>query len=406
MGGLIFFLAFTVSVLSFSAQSQTDPLASWNLVYQAPVPINSMAYGNGTFVGLGGSLRFLSHDGSNWMVYSSPPTLQPASVIFGNDIFITFGTNSQSGGSTYLYQSTNGLSYSPIFTNANSFFAAAGGNNIFVFIQTNDILTATIGPTNWSWSEYQPAFEPACIGFANGTFVMVANLNGASVFTSSDGILWQYTSTIPTIFTHNGTLSPTVNGIAYGNGVYVLDIQDTSSNSPFACFGASPDLVSWDYPSIVGLDGTNLQLAFGGGSFLVNGYTDNGRFVGDYLFSSGNGREWNVESTNFNETGFVFNPMTYGQGLFVGVSSNYSICQSGLVATPSNLPPVSLAISPFAGITLNGTVGLTYQIQYSGGLNSNWTAITNFSLPYSPYLWIDTSTPMVGQRFYRSIQLQ
>ena len=29
-----------------------------------------------------------------------------------------------------------------------------------------------------------------------------------------------------------------------------------------------------------------------------------------------------------------------------------------------------------------------------------------FPATYSPYLWIDTSSPVTGQRFYRSIQLQ
>ena len=42
-------------------------------------------------------------------------------------------------------------------------------------------------------------------------------------------------------------------------------------------------------------------------------------------------------------------------------------------------------------------------VQYATNLSqtSNWQTLTNLTLPGSPYLWVDTSTPATVQRFYR-----
>jgi hypothetical protein len=59
----------------------------------------------------------------------------------------------------------------------------------------------------------------------------------------------------------------------------------------------------------------------------------------------------------------------------------------------------------YPGVTINGTAGAVYQIQDSTDLNT-WQTVTNFMLPCSPYIWIDTSSFVTGQKFYRSVQLQ
>jgi hypothetical protein len=73
-------------------------------------------------------------------------------------------------------------------------------------------------------------------------------------------------------------------------------------------------------------------------------------------------------------------------------------------ATPSPYPtnqrtcggddgePEHFAGMDYPGVTINGIPGATYQIQYSSNLSSNWIALTNFTLPYSPYLWFDASS--------------
>jgi len=98
--------------------------------------------------------------------------------------------------------------------------------------------------------------------------------------------------------------------------------------------------------------------------------------------------------------------LTYGQGTFVATILGGSIYQSGAFASQSNCPATTLGISTYPGVTINGTAGAVYQIQYTTSLNSTWQTLTNFMLPYSPYLWVDTSSTVSGQRFYRSIQLK
>jgi formylglycine-generating enzyme required for sulfatase activity len=58
----------------------------------------------------------------------------------------------------------------------------------------------------------------------------------------------------------------------------------------------------------------------------------------------------------------------------------------------------------YPGLTITGTVGATYPIQYVNAVsnvNSTWITLTNLVLPSSPYLFLDTSAPNVQKRFYR-----
>jgi hypothetical protein len=63
-----------------------------------------------------------------------------------------------------------------------------------------------------------------------------------------------------------------------------------------------------------------------------------------------------------------------------------------------------LALNMYAGLTIMGLVGSTYEIDYSNNL-TNWTALTNIILPSSPYLFIDTTSTYFSTRFYRAIYL-
>ena len=377
---MILFLAFATD--SFSQSGVTN----WNKVFSGPAPVTSIAYGNGTFVGVGGGLRFISHDGSNWTAYASPPILNPAGVAFGNGQFVMFGTSNST--SRVIYQSTNGLNWNPLYTNSVYLVAAVYGNGTWVFIGANELLSASTASPNWNWSEYQPVFYPNCITYANGAFILVAELFGSAyVFSSSDGTTWQ--------FVHSFPQSPSNNSfgkIVYGNGVYV------ANGSNYGSFHTSADLSNWTSNS--GLNQYSGTLAFGGGQFVYSGST-NGSSTG--IYSSSDGYLWTKVATNYFSVSNSF--IAYGQGTFIGSAGN-SLFQSGIVANPSNFPPAILALSTYPGITITGTPGLTYQIQSSISLNSNWLTLTNFSLPYSPYLWIDTSSPVSGQKFYRSAQLQ
>jgi len=110
-----------------------DPLSSWNEVSSSPFPITSMAYGNGTFVGGGRGWWAISHDGSSWQFYVSPPIISGGGVAYGNGMFLAFGTNNEHH-ANYILQSTNGTMWSTIYTSSNTSVAAAYGNNTWVFV--------------------------------------------------------------------------------------------------------------------------------------------------------------------------------------------------------------------------------------------------------------------------------
>jgi len=290
---------------------------------------------------------------------------------------MTFGSNAQNGPT--IYESTNGLNWSPAYTSSHLLSAAAYGNNTWVFIGQNgntDIVTATMGSTNWNWSEYQPSYGTCCITYANGLFVLLMDSAPIEyIYTSPDGIVWQFVGTFP------GT--PGLNGqISYGNGVFVA--TDQVYNNIYT----SSNLIQWATNTPY-----SAMIAFGGNWFLSSAFNSS------TMSSSSNGYSWSTTSASY------FSMIAYGQGTFIGCS-NRNVYQSGVVAATSNPPPANLSIATYAGITVNGTPGLAYQIQYNTKLNTNWMTLTNFSLPYSPYLWIDTSTTVTGQRFYRSVQIQ
>jgi len=69
--------------------------------------------------------------------------------------------------------------------------------------------------------------------------------------------------------------------------------------------------------------------------------------------------------------------------------------------------PAGVTLGLYAGLTLSGSVGKTFGIQYAATLNSttNWTTLTNVTLTQPVELWLDTSVDVShgGKRFYRVV---
>ncbi len=70
--------------------------------------------------------------------------------------------------------------------------------------------------------------------------------------------------------------------------------------------------------------------------------------------------------------------------------------------------PARLGIQTYAGLTITGTVGTVYQIQYvtdfaQTNTPNAWRCLEFVQLPANPYLWADKSAPATGKRFYRAV---
>jgi streptogramin lyase len=89
--------------------------------------------------------------------------------------------------------------------------------------------------------------------------------------------------------------------------------------------------------------------------------------------------------------------------IFVGDSGNNRIRNITFNPQPQVVTGANLGIGTYAGVTINGVVGRTYQIQSSPDL-SNWTTVATVLLTSSPYLWIDQN-PISGNKFYSAVLL-
>ncbi len=81
---------------------------------------------------------------------------------------------------------------------------------------------------------------------------------------------------------------------------------------------------------------------------------------------------------------------------------------SAVVPRVDSQTDVSLSIQTYAGLTITGSVGTVYTVQFTTDLaeSNEWHAAGLVQLPRNPYLWVDTSAPSTSRRFYRAVEGQ
>jgi hypothetical protein len=89
--------------------------------------------------------------------------------------------------------------------------------------------------------------------------------------------------------------------------------------------------------------------------------------------------------------------------IFVSDTGNQRIRQISFNPSSQVVTGANLGIGTFAGVTITGIVGRTYQIQSSPDM-ATWTTRATVLLTSSPYLWIDQN-PIAGNKFYRAFLL-
>jgi hypothetical protein len=66
--------------------------------------------------------------------------------------------------------------------------------------------------------------------------------------------------------------------------------------------------------------------------------------------------------------------------------------------------PFSLSVQMYAGVTVSGNPGSSYEIQYTTGLaRTNWLPLQDITLTTNSFLYFDTGSSSTSQRFYRVI---
>ncbi len=265
-----------------------------------------------------------------------------------------------------------GMSYSSgicVDSGNNLYFSTAGGNQIFR-LAANGTLTFVAGNGSSGTTDGNGFFA----SFNRPTALAVDAANNVYVWDSGSHLVRRIDSSqnVTTIAGSNGSNSD-VDGQGAGAGfhlIYAMTVDNTG-NVIMAC-GSSIRKMS---------AATNVTTI--AGSFSQNSYANG---LGSFARFNGATGVW------------------LSQGMmFVADSNNQRIRQISSDPQPQVVADSNLGIHNYAGITITGLVGRTYQIQTSPD-STNWTLRTTLLLTASPYLWFDLN-PINGNKFYRAILL-
>jgi hypothetical protein len=391
-----------------------DPLTSWQRRYVIPtngqvdIPSfrgenegefrSSLLFGNGVFLARStgtGSSVYRSSDGVNWGRFLSTAFAggnSGALFRFYNGLFL-FRAEIADWESADRYPasvSSTGI----IYTNSLIPVSAVNGEVVHV---SRDGRTSTNG---FNWSEplgFPVGSSGTFPAYGSGRFVKLGRFTSASwdvefsIISSTDGTNW--------VFAREGIGFEVPYGILYGNRKFVVSFW----GSGWADRGTVPQITS----NLVSSDGINWSLQYG----LNPDYFLNGLFItfpnARTMATSSDAVTWTYHNLPLG----IQSPceqLAFGNNTFVGVfpASNGAreIWQSDPI---TNSPPVqpSLGLQPYPGLTIAGTVGASYRIEYRDALNTNgaWNVLTNVVLPESPWLFFDRAGFSPIRRFYRAV---
>ena len=406
----------TLNVLLFIGPLQPqDALDRW--YYRDSTPLNRVKYAGGMFIGLGANGKLMtSPDGSNWTTRATGTTSTLTGVAYGNVLtpppagrlneFVAVGA----GG--VVIASTNGVNWTPL---SPPFFQDF---NDVAYLDGGFILTATRAQTNeanlygfdgsgWFPTQFPGPGLPdggggyisSAIGCdaANGVAVTAGGTEFAyDIWTSFDfGYDWTYT----------GFSDAVVNGIAYGNGVFVMvgwEGWPRVSTDDGSTWQYVVDRVNISNPSGGYLPMVGSDINFGNGTFVVAR-----SFLEDGILTTTNGFNWHLRPT-FGGNSVV--SIAYGNGTFVAIvnngNSSYGLYPSGIYQSAPVAVPM-LTIAAQAGpstvtVTVSGEAGRRYRLQSSPDLQT-WTDRLIYTNAAMTTQFVDSIAPGVSQQFYRAV---
>jgi streptogramin lyase len=281
--------------------------------------------------------------------------------------------------------------------------------------------------TIWMLASFQSAVYLLTIE-TNGT-VSIENggLTGMSLssglcFDSQNNIYYS-SSTLNKIYRYNPTSG--ISQVFAGSGVS----GHLDGNGIFTEFSSPASLVCDQANNIYVQDGGGLRKIDQSQNVTTVTNSSLGNLIsvdnsGNILFISGNAIEKFTVTTNvlIYAGTTSFSSVTYSNGvgsvarfsspssvcfsqgsIFVTDTGNNRIRQISFNPQPQIVAPANLGIGTYAGVTITGSIGRTYQVQSSPDL-STWTPAATLILSSSPYLWIDPSG-VAGNKFYRALLL-
>ena len=340
--------------------------------------LNSIAYGNNTFVALAETI-VTSSDGVTWT--QIPGYYDLSSVAYGNNTFVAVGSPgaifTSSDGITWTPQQSGTTGYLSTITYGNNTFVAVGDYYVSGVGYVDIILTS---PDGIIWTQSQPgtSSNPNNIAYGNGTFVVVGW--SGNILTSPDGNLWTERDIDPDI---------DLSGVTYGNNTFVtvgskyIESDDYSYTAIFT----SPDGITWTERQVE-VKGMLASVTYAEGIFVATGY------LGGVILTSPDGITWTQR--NLGSVDSLLG-IAYGNGTFVAVGYAGAIFQSGSLSSNANLTVSKSGIgsgtvtSNPAGISC-GSGGNDCTESYGYGTVVTLTATAD---PGSIFVsWADCDTPV------------
>lgn len=320
--------------------------------------------GFGTNANLGGlydSWMAIDHSNALWYAYASGGVFL---VRVGSDGYVSRrGTNltGMTVSCGICFDSANNLYYS--------------GNNKIYRLFTNGTLEVFVGSGNAGWSD------------GNGIFTSFYNPSALACDSADNIYVWDSYNFVVRRVNQNRDVATIAGKLGtWGN------TDGIGTNAIFSPYNSTP--VSSMTADNVG----NLYLVCGTSVRKIDARTNvvtvAGNFVQTgYANGSGNIAKFKAASGVCVSSGSIY-VADYGNQRIRSITNN-PVAQ---VVSGANL-----AIGSFAGVTITGTVGRTYQVQSSPDMAS-WTTRATVLLTSSPYLWIDQN-PVSGNKFYRALLL-
>lgn len=252
------------------------------------------------------------------------------------------------------------------------------------------------------------------VGFADGTIArlasdetpqppavlvppqtQIASLGSSTTFPATIGgsptLYYQWrkdgTNLIGATATNYAIASVTTNHVGYYD-VVVTNAYGSITSTPPAALLVAPSLLL-PYVGAVGLWGQQATLsvsAWGSGTLSYQWYKS-GQAISDATNST-----------------LVF------PSVQISDAGAYSVVVTSAYGSVTNAPadlvvnPAEVSIALYAGITIHGTIGYNYGIEYATNLqNAVWQYLTNVTLSQPTEIWVDTSVPAAerARRFYR-----
>jgi hypothetical protein len=315
----------------------------------------------GTNVALYNSWGSMAIDHSNalWTIayFNSSSYL----VRIGNDGFVSTPTNL----AALPVGSPNGLC---VDSGNNVYISTWSGNQIFRY-KTNGVLEVFAGSGNSGSTD------------GNGIFSSFAHPTALAADAADNIYVWDLSYHLIRRINQNRDVATIISKYSSNDSDGVGTNASFSSVSAM-CVDESGNVILACGISIRKMAATTNVTTLAG-SFTQSGYTNG---AGDLARFSGAG-------------GVCIS----GGTVFVADSANQRIRQIAFDPQPQVVSGANLSIGTFAGLTISGVVGRTYQVQSSPNMNA-WTTRATLLLNSSPYIWIDQN-PVAGNKFYRAFLL-